>query len=278
MTDNITTTVISSDSISNIVSAPALSSLNDYTTATWTVGDAYVDTGTVTTNRTTVTTDNWGTITVSPYTAVDSSWTYSPKIDYDEILKKLEEKENNKMANDFSFGPYTGNAIKLSPYGIAIKNKAGKWVSYNRDRGRIMDVDIFNIDIDTSKVFYKIPRAISAVCPGDVILHNGTPVFVEEVNNGRFTVINPYEGTEITILPAQSPFGFDYIPVIISLTDCLPEADENNPFGSLLPFLLMDKDNNNMALMLALSGNTKNLDPMMLMALSGGDMSGYFLM
>ena len=199
---------------------------------------------------------------------------------YDFYLKQKEKEEKDKMANnDFNFGPYTGNSLKLSPYGIAIKNKAGKWVSYNKETDRIMDVDVFSIEIDTSKVFYKVPRAVNAVVPGDVILHNGTPMFVEFVQNGRFTVINPYEGTEITILPAQSPFGFDYVSVIMNLTDCLPEADENNPFGSLLPFMLMGKDNNNLGLMLALSGKMKDMDPMMLALLGGGgDMSMYFLM
>ena len=34
---------------------------------------------------------------------------------------------------DFNFGPYNSNSIRLSIYGIAIKNKAGKWVSYNKN-------------------------------------------------------------------------------------------------------------------------------------------------
>lgn len=30
-----------------------------------------------------------------------------------------------------NFGAYTGSSLRLSMYGIAVKNKAGKWVSYN---------------------------------------------------------------------------------------------------------------------------------------------------
>lgn len=192
-----------------------------------------------------------------------------------EILKEHDkEKEKNNMTTDFSFGPYNTSSIRLSPYGMAIKNKAGKWISYNKTTDRLMDVDVINVDIESSKVLYKIPRAINAVKPGDIILHNTTPVFVETINNGRFTVINPYEGTEITILPAQSPFGFDFVTAIVTLTDFMPAADEDNPFGNLLPFMLMGKDNNNLGLMLALSGNMKDMDPMMMMALCGGsDMS-----
>lgn len=192
-----------------------------------------------------------------------------------EILKEHDkEKEKNNMTTDFSFGPYNTNSIRLSPYGMAIKNKAGKWVSYNKSTDRLMDVDVINVDIDSAKIFYKIPRAVNSVKPGDIILHNTTPVFIETINNGRFTVINPYEGTEITILPTQSPFGFDFVTAIVTLTDFMPAADEDNPFGNLLPFMLMGKDNNNLGLMLALSGGMEDIDPMMMMALcSGNDMT-----
>ena len=232
---------------------------------------------------------NYGT------TAINSAeWVYQPyTYDYGvsmignitedkirEILKEYDkEKEKNNMTTDFSFGPYNTNAIRLSPYGMAIKNKAGKWISYNRTTDRLMDVDVINVDIDSAKIFYKIPRAVNSVKPGDIILHNTTPVFVETINNGRFTVINPYEGTEITILPAQSPFGFDFVTTIVTLTDFMPAADEDNPFGNLLPFMLMGKDNNNLGLMLALSGNMKDMDPMMMMALCGGsDMSAMLML
>ena len=260
------------------------------------------ETNTITSNTTAVNTISANAITTSANTitsndltytygttAINSAeWAYQP-YDYGvsmignltedkikEILKEYDkEKEKNNMTTDFSFGPYNTSSIRLSPYGMAIKNKAGKWISYNKTNDRLMDVDVINVDIDSTKIFYKIPRAINAVKPGDIILHNTTPVFVEAINNGRFTVINPYEGTEITILPAQSPFGFDFVTVIVTLTDFMPAADENNPFGNLLPFMLMGKDNNNnMGLMLALSGGMKDMDPIMMMALcGGGDMS-----
>lgn len=263
---------------------------NITTSNTYTVGTNTISANAITTNANAITSDNltynYGT------TAINSAeWVYQPyAYDYGvsmignltedkirEILKEYDkEKEKNNMTTDFSFGPYNTSSIRLSPYGMAIKNKAGKWISYNKTTDRLMDVDVINIDIESSKVFYKIPRAVNTVKPGDIILHNTTPVFVETINNGRFTVINPYEGTEITILPAQSPFGFDFVTVIVTLTDFMPAADEDNPFGNLLPFMLMGKDNNNnnLGLMLALSGGMKDMDPMMMMALCGGsDMS-----
>jgi hypothetical protein len=97
-------------------------------------------------------------------------------------------------------------------------------------------------------------------------------MFVEEIKDNRFVVINPYEGTELTILPSMSPFGFNYVTVIISITDYLPEADSNNPFGSLLP-LMLAKDNNNsnnlLALVALMQKSNMDIDPTMLMLMSG---------
>jgi hypothetical protein len=168
-----------------------------------------------------------------------------------------------------SFGPYSNNNLRLSPYGIAIKNKAGKWVSYNKQTERLLDVDIFNIEIDTSKIFYRIPKALNDIEPGNLIIHNGELVFVERIENSRLVVINPSAGTEMTVLPTASPFGYDYVDAIISLADYFPEADSENPWGNLLPFMMMGKDNSAIALMLALGGDMSDIDPMMLLAASG---------
>lgn len=264
-----------------------MATTNTVTSNTYTANTVTTNANSITGNSDLIANYTYGT------TAINSAeWIYQPyNYDYGvsmignltedkirEILKEHDkEKEKENMTNDFSFGPYNTGSIRLSPYGMAIKNKAGKWISYNKTTDRLMDVDVINVYIDSTKIFYKIPRAVNSVKPGDIILHNTTPVFVETINNGRFTVINPYEGTEITILPTQSPFGFDFVTAIVTLTDFMPAADEDNPFGNLLPFMLMDKDNNNnnnLGLMLALSGGMKDMDPMMMMALCGGsDMS-----
>lgn len=267
-----------------------MATTNTVTSNTYTANTVTTNANSITGNSDLIANYTYGT------TAINSAeWVYQPyAYDYGvsmignltedkirEILKEHDkEKEKNNMTTDFSFGPYNTSSIRLSPYGMAIKNKAGKWISYNKTTDRLMDVDVINVDIDSAKIFYKIPRAVNSVKPGDIILHNTTPVFVEVINNGRFTVINPYEGTEITILPAQSPFGFDFVTAIVTLTDFMPAADENNPFGNLLPFMLMGKDNNNnMGLILALSGGMKDMDPMMMMALcGGGDMSALLML
>ena len=215
------------------------------TTASSTYAVNTINTNTNATVNTTYWSDNTQ-LTVDPY--INNSnwlWTYQGQItdkyvdkkEVEELVDNYLNKKDKNMNNDFSFGPFNTKDIHLSLYGMAIKNKSGKWVSYDKATHRLMDVEVFNIDIDSTKVFYKIPKAVNNVVAGDIILHNGKPMFVEEVlNNNKFAVIDPYEGTAITILAPVSPFGFNFITKIVSLTDCMPEASEDNPFGNLLPF------------------------------------------
>ncbi len=143
-----------------------------------------------------------------------------------------------------------------------------------------MDVEVLNFDINSKDIFYKIPVALDKVEPGNIILHNDKLVFVEVVReDGKFEVVDPYEGTAITILAPISPFGFNYLIQIVCLMDVLPEASAENPFGSFLPFIL-GGDNSNIPLIMAMTGKSfDDLDPMMMMMLCGkGDMSTYFLM
>ena len=181
---------------------------------------------------------------------------------------------------NFDFGAYNTNSIRMSLYGMAIKNKSGKWVSYDKKTHRLMDVEVLNFNINAKDIFYKIPVALDKVKVGDIILHNDKLVFIEAMReDGKFEVIDPYEGTAITILAPMSPFGFNYLIQIVCLMDVLPEASEENPFGSFLPFIL-GGDNNSLPLIMAMSGKSfDDIDPMMMMMLCGkGDMSAYFLM
>ena len=252
----------------------------------------FITTGTSST--TTGTSYNHNTISTNPYQQTFTNYDWDTIIrDYintpitiqdsniRETIREIlnEEKEKNKMSNCFGFGPYNTQNIRLSVYGMAVKNKAGKWVAYDKKEKSLIDVQILNIDIDSSKVFYKVPKAIKDVSVGDIILHNDTPVFVEEcLDNGKFSVINPYEGTAIMILPLKSPFGFNYITQIISITDLLPKADKDNPFGNLLPLIIGGNDNA-LLMMMMMGKDMDDIDPMMLMAMSGkADMSLYFMM
>lgn len=181
------------------------------------------------------------------------------------------EGNNMKMFN-FDFGPIKDNdAIRMSPYGLAVKNVNGTYQAYDKKNGEIMDVDIFNFKADN--MFFKMPVAIDAIEAGDVIIFNRRPCFVFGFSEqGDVIAIDIAMGEKKTILPSKSPFGFNYITKIVSLVDNMfggeaPSAE--NPFGNILPFMLMNEDNSSMKdmlpMMMLMNGNAGGtIDPMML--------------
>ena len=199
----------------------------------------------------------------------------------DEIINKIndyfnKEKENNEMKfGNFDFGPID-SSVRMSLYGMAIKNASGTYVAYDAKNDSIMDVDILNFE-GANKFMYKMPAALKTVRGGDVIIHARKPMFVQMVQkDGRLKVLDIYDGEEKTIVPAQSPFGFDFVTKVVSLIN-FGIADKENPFGNMLPWLLLNDSNgkdNDALLMFAMMGDGTNSfanNPMMLYALMNKD-------
>ena len=185
------------------------------------------------------------------------------------------EKENKEMMK-FDFGP-VDSSVHMSMYGMAIKNASGTYVAYDAKNNQIMDVDILNFE-GMNKFMYKMPVALNDIKVGDVIVHAKHPVFVRstDMKENRLYVLDIYDGEEKIIVPTVSPFGFNFVTKVVSLFNFTGSADASNPFGSMLPFLLMNDSKNcdsstSMALAMAMmNGNadmTKN--PMMMWALMG---------
>jgi hypothetical protein len=187
------------------------------------------------------------------------------KTEFDALQRKVEEhlkkenknkcEENNTMMKgiNFDFGP-CGNTVRLSMYGMAIQNISGEWVSYNPDSREIINVDVFNM-ADGGKYMYKMPVAIADVKEGDIVIHNRVPMFVTAINeNGTFEVTDVRAGETKNIIPTRNMFGFNFMTKVVSMfgtfTDA-PTADQ--PFGNMLPFLMMGDENG------------KDIDPVMLM-------------
>lgn len=171
--------------------------------------------------------------------------------------KANKEKENNKMkfGGNFDFGPVDSN-VHMSAYGLAIKNSSGTWVSYDAVNKCIMDVDILNFE-GGNKFIYKIPAAIKDIAVGDTIVHNRRPMFVVAVrSDGKLACVDPYEGEEKVVMLAKSMFGFEFVTKVVCLIT-LQGASADQPFGNLLPLML-------------LSGDSKDMDPMTILALTGG--------
>ena len=207
------------------------------------------------------------------------------------IINTENKKEKNIMKFNFDFGPVNPATVRMSLYGLAVKNKTGTWVSYDAKAGDIMDVDILNFD--GAKFLYKMPVATKDIAIGDVVVHNGIPMFVIAIaaSGAYITVVDPINGERKDIMLPKSPFGFNFATKVVNFLGNLNTgADASNPFGNLglmlmlsedgngvkdmLPLMLManggNVDMSNPLMMYALLGNEGKMDPLMMIALTGG--------
>ena len=191
-----------------------------------------------------------------------------------ETKPKTTQKENNKMDNkifNFDFGPVKGDNIRMSMYGLAVKNRDGNYVAWDKVNENIMNVDILNFNGDG--LMYKIPVAIKDIKDGDIVIHNKVPMFVLEVFDKSLDVIDIYYGERKSIIPAKSPFGFDFVTKVISLIDFGAMSgdtpSEDNPFGNMWPLLMLGDSGSIDPMMLALmcAGKGDCANPMMMYAL-----------
>ena len=177
-------------------------------------------------------------------------------------------KENDSMNlfKNFDFGSCENDNVKMSMYGIAVKNANGTWVSYDTKSESVVDVDILNFD---AKYLYKMPVAIKDVKAGDVVIHNRKPMFVTIVEDGKLGAIDPAAGEEKVILLTKSMFGFDFVTKIVNFFgDLSATASADAPFGNMLPLMLLadsGKSDDMLPLMFAMGGGKFDMsNPMML--------------
>lgn len=195
------------------------------------------------------------------------------------ISENKKEKKDMNFFKNFEFGPVKNDAVRLSPYGIAVKNLDGSWVSYDSASDSIIDVDVFNFE--GKNLIYKIPVAPHTVRAGDMIVHQGKGMYVvADVCEGDtcISVIDPRAGESKEILFTKSPFNFTFVTKLVSLLDMSGiEANPDNPFGNLLPLAMMgDKDCDAATMMAFMMMNSENCsfdmsNPMMMYALMSSD-------
>ena len=179
------------------------------------------------------------------------------------------ENCNMNLFKNFDFGSCENDNVKMSMYGVAVKNANGTWVSYDPKTGNVIDVDILNFD---AKYLYKIPVAIKDIKIADTIIHNRKPMFVTKVEDGKVLVIDPSAGEEKIILPTKSMFGFDFVTRVVNLFgDVVNTATADAPFGNMLPFMLLADGGNKddlLPLMFLMGGGKCDMtNPMFLYAL-----------
>ena len=235
-------TLLSSDSTSGTISA---SYLNDHQ-----IYDTYT------------TTDNWHYLSGS---GLSTATTITN--DFDNLTNRVtaletkinsnERKESNTMnmfsALNLDFGPVASNIIRISPFGLAIKTANREWHTYDATNQKIVDVSDFSFSLGDTPILYKMPVAPAAVAVGDLILHNGVPVYVidfEDTANkaAGIIVIDTDSNERKTILPVCNVFNFNFITKVVSLFNFgtganslfgTPSADQ--PFGNILPMMMMSE-------------------------------------
>lgn len=191
--------------------------------------------------------------------------------DVDELKAALKEKKGNEDMKgfNFDFGFCTNDNVKMSPYGLAIMNTAGRYVAYDTKSDNVVDVDCFNFN--GGKYMFKMPVAIKDIKKGDVVIHNRIPMFVTDVTDG-IKVVDIREGEKKEIMPATNMFGFNFVTKVVSIFDGMMNGmDTDNPFGNMLPFFMMDGakgDNDAMLMFMMMQGQTGSADmfsnPMMM--------------
>ena len=186
------------------------------------------------------------------------------------------KKGKNDMKNvfNFDFGPVESECIRMSMYGLAVKNIDGVFVSYDAAAGRLVDVDILNFN--GNKFLYKMPVAIKDVKVGDIIVHMRRPVFVTDIQKNSIIAVDPHDGEMKTVLLTRSPFGFDFATKVVNFLGDFSAATPDNPFGNMWMFMMMDGDNkdNMLPLMMMMGQGNANMNPMMMymMMQDKGDM------
>lgn len=212
----------------------------------------------------------------------------------------MEDKNMNmrKLMGDFMFGKFDNTTVKYSFNGIAFQSADGTYNVYNED-GTLTNVSDMVIDIPV----FAIPVAKADLKVGDVILHpaDRTPLVVKENAQTAIIAVEPKSNEVKTFAPKKSIFGFDFYTKITTPMDMFggANADESNPFGNMLPFLMFsdgefdmntmlmftmmngkgDKGfNANMMLPLMLMSDKKGgekIDPFMLMLMTGGNFGNF---
>lgn len=166
------------------------------------------------------------------------------------ILDKYENNNDNTKENknmktfNFDFGPMNGNVVRMSMYGLAVRDKTGAYVSYDAKAGEIMNVDILNFD--GANFLYKMPVAIKDIAVGDVVIHQNVPMFVVAMSapNKTLTVVDPVLGERKEIMLARSPFGFNFATKVVNFLGNAFDtaASAENPFGNMWMLLAMNED------------------------------------
>ena len=201
--------------------------------------------------------------------------------------KNMSKNMFGNMFRNMKFGSFNSEAVKYSFNGIAFKTSDGDYVTYNDD---FTFTNVADMIIDMP--IFAMPVSREQISVGDVIRHNDTWVIVNEVSDTEIKVAKPWTKEIVTVIPETSIFGFSFYTKIMNPFEGLgKEANADNPFGNILPFLMMQNDSSdsinpmmmammfgggkidmsNPMMMYMMMSQNKEIDPMMMMLMMGNN-------
>ena len=166
------------------------------------------------------------------------------------LIKEMENNKMNKFGINVRFGKVPTNEIRMSIYGPAFSSNDGFFTFDGNDYINVTDFLIGN-----DNYCYMMPATEEQVNIGDFIYNNNGWCRVIDAKERTITVEKITTHEVVEILPTKNIFGFNfYTKLFIPFNIGSPNKD--NPFGNILPFLIMsDTNNSDMALMMMLMNN-----------------------
>lgn len=190
----------------------------------------------------------------------------------------INEKEQKNMfgIQNLEFGKYKGTDVKMSAYGPAftvVGNGLGTWISFDKNN-ELIDVTDMLIDDIPIMVMPTSPENLSE---GDFIHYTGVWMQVREIDiDGTITAYRLYDRTIQKVLPTKNIFGFNYYTKLITF-NFGENANSDNPFGNLLPLMMLSEGgtiNDNLLPLMLMSNNTSfdfKSNPMLLYMMMSKD-------
>lgn len=203
------------------------------------------------------------------YTAIGTSSSYSNCPHYKEKCKEGNDNMFNKMFKGIEFGKIVDGSIVMSIYGPAFRTADGSYIALQGE-GDYVDADGFLFNGNDSFCF-KMPVGESAVSIGDIIIHNKKYCRIIDCDDRGDFVVEDIINKEVkTIMSSRSPFGFDFFTKVITFGADMFKPDKENPFGSMLPMMMLmgdgrkSNDNSMLMAMMMMQNCKTEIDPMMM--------------
>jgi len=182
------------------------------------------------------------------------------------------------MMNNFlngMFGKVGNGMCRLSMNGdIAVKTSTG-YKTYNVKTGKLTNCNNFVFDIG-EEFFFVIPT--NKVEKGDIILVNGKPKCVIEVDKNKITVVNYEDSAVDMILPERHVFmgnTYFYGKIVSMFGNDMFKSKKgtNNIFKYMMLSQMMKGENNSSGM---LNGNSGGMSAMLPFMMMGGNMGEMF--